>query len=272
MSEILWPKIWALLILPPGSIILFGLLGLFFLIWRRWLGGIMIALSFIALFVFSVPLVGKRLLVQIEAPFRAEVLAPGKLPTNMQAIVVLGGGRNNGAPEYGEDTVSDTTLERLRYAARLARLTNLPVLVSGGSVFGEELSEAALMQKTLEQDFGIRTRWLEDNSRTTLENAQRVKRVFAEAGIRRVYLVTHASHMARAQWAFVDAGLDVVPAPMGFTTLGRGDLSALGYLPSAGGLQSSATALRERLGFYWYKSKRDAATAADAVRKSAPAK
>jgi len=272
MNEILWPKVWGLLATPPGIIIVLGLLGVFLSIWRRWLGGILMALSFITLFVFSVPLVGKRLAAQIEQPFRAEVLAPDKLPANMQAIVVLGGGRDDGAPEYGEDTVSSMTLERLRYAARLARITHLPVLVSGGTVFGEQLSEAALMQKVLEQDFGVRSKWLEENSRTTLENAHQVKRIFTEANIRRVYLVTHAWHMPRAQWAFVNAGLDVVPAPMGFTTVGKSDLSLLGYFPSAAGLQSSAIALRERLGFYWYRSRRDAETAADAVRKAAPAK
>lgn len=272
MNEILWPKVWALLLLPPGIIILLGLIGTFVIIWRRWFGGILIAVSFMALFILSVPLVGKRLLANIEAPFRTQVLASDKLPPDMQAIVVLGGGRDDGALEYGGDTVSGATLERLRYTARLARLTGVPVLVSGGSVFGEEVSEAALMQKVLEQDFSVRAKWQEDRSRTTFENAQRVKNIFVEAGIRRIYLVTHAWHMPRAQWAFVDAGLEVVPAPIGFTTVEKGDLSPLGYLPSMGGLDASVTALRERLGLYWYKSKRDAETAAGAVRKATPAK
>jgi uncharacterized SAM-binding protein YcdF (DUF218 family) len=272
MNEILWPKVWSLIVIPPGIIIVIGLLGLFLIIWRRWLGGILIALSLISLFVFSVPLVGKRLLAQLEAPFQAQVLAPDKLPANMQAIVVLGGGRDEAAPEYGGDTVSNQTLERLRYAARLAHLTGLPIMVSGGSVFGEDVSEAALMQRALEQDFGVRSKWIEESSRNTFENAQQAKRIFSEAGIRRIYLVTHAWHMPRAQWTFVDAGLDVVPAPIGFTVLGKGDLSPLGYLPSASGLNASALALRERLGFYWYKSKRDAESAAEAVRKTAPAK
>lgn len=268
MNDILWPKIWAMLATPPGIIIVVGLLGVFLTIWRRWLGGILIAASLIALFVLSVPLVGKRLLISAELPFHSQVVPPDVLPGDIQAIVVLGGGRNDAALEYnGEDTVNQATLERLRYTARLARQTGLPVLVSGGAVFGEEKSEAALMQKTLEQDFGVRSKWVEDTSRTTIENAQQVKRIFLEAGIRRIYLVTHAAHMPRAQWAFVELGLDVVPAPMGFTTISKSDLSTLGYLPSASGLQASAIAIRERIGFYWFKSKRDAETAVDAVKK-----
>jgi uncharacterized SAM-binding protein YcdF (DUF218 family) len=272
VNDILWLKVVALLAIPPGIIIIIGFLGLFLTIWRRWLGGIVIAFALVVLSVLSVPLIGKRLMMQLEAPFRAAVVVPDKPVASVQAIVVLGGGRYPDAPEYGGDTVSDSALERLRYGARLARQTGLPILVSGGSVFGEEQSEALLMQKALERDFGVKVKWVEGVSRTTLENAQRSKVILAEAGIRHVYLVTHAWHMARAQWLFVESGLDVVPAPMGFTTIGRGDLGPLGYLPSSAGLQSSALALRERIGFYWYKRKRDAGAAAEAVSKPAPAK
>jgi len=266
------PKVWGLLLTPPGIVVFVGLLGLFITIWRRWLGGVLIATALTGLFVLSVPLIGKRLLMQWEAPFRASVIAPDKLVPNMQAIVVLGGGRSDGAPEYGEDTVNAMTLERLRYAAHLAQLTGLPLLVSGGSVFGEEQPEAVLMQKTLARDFGVKPKWVESTSRNSLENAQHSKKLLTEANIRRVYLVTHAWHMQRAQWSFVEAGLDVVPAPTGFTTIGKVDLSPLGYAPSASGLQASALALRERIGFYWYKSKRDAYSAADAIKQTGTAK
>jgi uncharacterized SAM-binding protein YcdF (DUF218 family) len=272
VNDILLPKILGLLVAPPGIVIVVGLLGLFLLIWRRWLGGIFIATALVALFVLSVPLVGKRFLLQVEAPFRAAVITADKLSPNMQAVVVLGGGRSEQAPEYGEETVNRFSLERVRYAAHLARLTGLPLLVSGGSVFGEARSEAELMRDVLERDFSTKVKWVEGSSRTTLENAVRSKKILAEAGIRRVYLVTHAWHMQRAQWAFIEAGLDAVPAPMGFTSIGNADLSVLGHIPTSAGLQATAIALHERLGFYWYKSKRDAAAAAEAVKAPESAK
>ena len=49
-----------------------------------------------------------------------------------KAVVILGGGVRRNAPEYGGDTLATLTLERVRYGARVARLTGLPVLVSGG--------------------------------------------------------------------------------------------------------------------------------------------
>jgi uncharacterized SAM-binding protein YcdF (DUF218 family) len=272
MNEVLWPKVVGLLLTPPAVFVIVGLIGLFLTIWRRWLGGIVVALTLALLFVLSVPMIGKRLLMQLEIPFRSEVITAGKpLPSNIQAIVILGGGRYAEAPEYGGDTVSDYTLERLRYGAVLARQTGLPVMVSGGSVFGEDLSEGELMKRVLENDFGVKVKWVEGGSRTTLENARLSKKILTEAGIRHVYLVTHAWHMPRAQWSFVEAGLDAVPAPTGFTTISRGDLSPLGYLPTTAGLQATSQALRERIGFYWYKRKRDAEVAAEAVSQPQPA-
>ncbi len=272
-NDILLPKIISLLVIPPGIVVIVGLLGLFLTIWRRWIGGIVIGLALLALFVLSVPLVSSRLMIQLEAPYRADVIVPGKpAPSNVQAIVILGGGRRSESPEFGGDTVSQYTLERVRYGAQLARQTGLPVLVSGGAMFGEDVSEAELMKRVLEDEFGVKVKWVEGSSRTTKENARHSKTILNEAGIRHIYLVTHAWHMARSQWSFADAGLDIVPAPTAFTTIGKGDLSILGYLPNATALNASATALHERFGLYWYKRKRDAETAAEAAAMPAPSK
>jgi len=54
--------------------------------------------------------------------------------SSAQAIVVLGGGTRRNAPEYGGDTLGALTLERLRYGTVVARVTHLPMLLSGGAV------------------------------------------------------------------------------------------------------------------------------------------
>ena len=66
------------------------------------------------------------LVARVEYP---HALAPGAAQ-DAEAIVVLGAGRRKHAPEFGGDTVNRLALERLRYAARLARETGLPVLVA----------------------------------------------------------------------------------------------------------------------------------------------
>ncbi|MBK7593641.1 MAG: YdcF family protein, partial [Betaproteobacteria bacterium] len=68
-----------------------------------------------------------------------------------QAIVIPGGGVRRNAPEYGGDTLGRLTLERVRYGARLAKQTGLPLLVTGGSVTGNTVPEAVLMKEALEK-------------------------------------------------------------------------------------------------------------------------
>lgn len=251
--DLTWTKAIGLLLTPPAVIVLVAFLGFLLQIKWRFFGVLIMATSFVALWILSLPLTGWQLLASLERGVTPLALVPGKKP-DAEAIVVLGGGRYPHAPEYdGEDTVSAWTLVRLRYAAWLHRHTGLPILVSGGPMYGEEIAEATLMQKVLERDFQVRVKWVEDKSRNTLENAAYSKRLLDSAGVRRIYLVTHAAHMPRAEWAFVRAGLMVTPAPTAFATLGKEDVSPLGYLPSPRGLAMSSTALRERLGLRWYK-------------------
>ena len=266
MVDIL-PKIQALFLLPPGIIIVVALLG--FLIQIRWrlFGSLIVLVSIAALLVLSLPLTGYQLMHEVEtriAPLR--LAAAADAGTRPGAIVILGAGRYTEAPEYGSnDSVSSLTLERLRYGAHLHRLTGLPILVSGGSPYGEPVPEAELMRNALVNDFRVEAKWVEDKSANTHENAKYTKMMLAEAGVRRVYLVTHAAHMPRALWAFENEGISTMPAPMGFTTLNKVDRKTLGYFPSAYGLRLSSSALRERLGLFWYKRKYGSVEAAPAT-------
>jgi uncharacterized SAM-binding protein YcdF (DUF218 family) len=253
--DLLTTKTLGLLLLPPGVLVVIALLGFLIQVKWRWIGITIIGLSVAALFVLSNTHTGRQLLNGLEAHYKAlPPLTPEEARAQAEAIVVLGGGRYHAAPEYGGDTVDRYTLERLRYAARLQRQTGLPILVSGGA-FGGGRAEAELMREVLEKDFGAKVKWVESRSNTTYENAVNSKLILSEAGVRRVYLVTHAWHMARAEWSFVESGLLATPAPMGFTTPAPDDHSPLGYLPSGGGLRLSSQALHERLGLFWYKSK-----------------
>lgn len=240
------------LLRPPGIIILILLLAV--AIGHRWprtaLG--MLTAGITLLYVLSLPPVGVGLMHLVESRYPA--LAPRDIrPGAAGAIVVLGGGRYANAPEYGGDTVSRHTLERLRYAARLQRLTGLPVLVSGGRPFGSASSEASLMQETLRDAFHVPVRWIEGRSNNTWENARDSAALLRASGIRRIYLVTHAVHMPRAAAAFEANGLLVIPAPTGFTTLQRNYPLALQLVPQANALRDSSVAVREVLGRLWYR-------------------
>ena len=160
-----------------------------------------------------------------------------------QAVVILGGGTRR-APEFGGDTLNRLTLERVRYGARVARLTGLPVLVSGGSTYGAT-PEAGLMRDALRDEFGIEARWVEDASLTTAENAARAADILRANGIGRVVLVTHSFDVPRAGAEFATHGIASVPAATNMPVSRLDSLTDV--LPSMSALQDSYYALYEIL-------------------------
>ncbi len=233
-------------LLSPLGIVLFILLVAAVVAWRRpLLAWRPTVLALLVLYPLSTQFVANRLLGWLEPPHRDPAA-----DRNGQAIVVLGGGTNFDAPEYGGNTVNSVTLVRLRYAAHLHRTLGHPVLVAGGAPVGGPVPEAELMQRVLQRDFNVPTQWVEKGSRNTFENA-RMSRDQMKSTVQQVYLVTHASHMPRAKLAFEHAGFIVIPAPTGYT--GGFDLTVLDFLPDAIALSDSSRFFREIAGIAWYR-------------------
>jgi uncharacterized SAM-binding protein YcdF (DUF218 family) len=240
----------ATVLMPPLSLLLpFGL-GILLFGRSQTAARILLIGSFSLLWISATPYFAEGGLRLLEA----QTVPLGPKLRNADAIVILGGGTYFRAPEYGRrDTVSETTLARLRYGAKLHRETGKPVLVTGGRVMGNGVSEAKQMQSALEQDFLVPVSWTEDESNNTLENARNSFRILNKAGVRRIFLVTHAWHMPRSAEAFRRAGFEVVEAPMGFTTRDRTDL--LSFLPRAKPVLDSAIFVHEVIGLLWYRVK-----------------
>ncbi len=173
------------------------------------------------------------------------------------AIVIVGAGRRGYAPEFGGETVNRLALERLRYGARLARETGLPILVSGGAPTGD-VPEAELMKAALEEDFAVPVRWTEAASLDTRDNAVFSAAQLNAAGIGTVLLVTHAAHMKRAREAFEQAGLRVIPAPTGWLGGGSGadEQPAWPLLPNQSAAYAGWYAAHEWIGLLAYRLSR----------------
>jgi uncharacterized SAM-binding protein YcdF (DUF218 family) len=234
-------KVLAALVLPPTGPLLVALAGLALLGARPRLGRALAWLGAGALLMLSLPVVSHALLRSLEPP-ALDLRRPGEA----QAIVILGGGVRRNAAEFGGDTLARLTLERVRYGALVARATRLPVLVSGGSVYGGT-AEATLMKRALEQEFNVEVRWSEERSRDTRSNAAETASILLPAGITHVILVAHGFDMPRASAEFAAAGLHVTPAP----TVIAGERFTFEHpaelLPSMSALQGSYYALYELL-------------------------
>ncbi len=254
MSMFDFKKLLSLLILPPFSAFFLIALGLILIACHfkkigftcAW-GGLLLAC------IFSQPLsVGWFARPSDTAPvLNFSTVSSDKA----QAIVVLGGGLRRYAPEFGGETLSAASLERVRYAAKLAKKSRLPVLTTGAGSQGNE-SEALYRQKVLETEFGVPVRWQEHQARDTRENAMFSAKILKAEGIEKVYLVTHAVHMKRARRVFEQAGLKVIPAPTGwiYARGKEGQLKpAAQYLPTGYGAYTGWQVLHEWLGnaAYW---------------------
>ena len=251
MDTLLLAKFVASLILPPGGLIVLLALGLALRPWRPRLGMSCMVAALLALYLLSASPVAKMLVLPLE---ETSPLTPQALDGfDAEAIVVLGGGRRQYAPEYGGETVSPATLERIRFGARIHRETGLPLAVTGGVVHGERQPEAELMARALRQDLGVEPRWVETESRNTEQNASLIRRLLERDGVTRIVLVTHAVHLDRAAAMFRASGFTVLEAPTAFIADPRQGTTWRDWIPSGAALGASSLALHEHLGKLWFR-------------------
>lgn len=228
------------IVLPPAGPMLLAFVGLLLLRRAPRTGRVLIWTGAASLVLLCMPVVSGLLARPFDRP--PLDLAESK---QAQAIVILGGGTRRNALEYGGDTLGRLTLERVRYGARVARQTGLPVLVSGGQLLEAQSTEAGLMSDALRDEYGIPVRWAEHRSHNTRENARFSAQMLRADGVATVVLVTHAIDMPRAQAEFEQAGLATIAAATGLSM--SLPLRAADFVPTASALLASYYALYEIL-------------------------
>ena len=254
-----WKPVLTALVLPPVPLLLLLLVGARLMLPRRGLGWFVILVSVVALWLCSCIGFGRllsTLMLHLPPAVTATRIAELKADVHAKrpvAIVVLGGGLEPLAPEYGVSNLTARSVERLRYGLWLSRETGAPVAFSGGvgwaQLGGGGTPEAQIAARIATQEFGRPIKWLEDQSRDTRDNAARSVGLLKQAGIEHVILVTHGWHMPRARRAFEQAAagtMRIESAPVGLVP--RSPSSALQWLPSGEGAMEVRNVLHELLG------------------------
>lgn len=264
-----WKPVLTALLLPPIPLLLAVLIGARLMLPRRGWGWLIVLLSVAGLWLTACTgfarLIEPLLLTPspaLQADRIAELRAERRTATGQTkvdsnrsevAILVLGGGVEPYAPEYGMSNLSSYSLESLRYGLWLGRETGWPVGFSGGIGWANRAgaAEADVAARIASQEYGRPLRWVEAESRDTRENAARSLSMLKAAGVRHVLLVTRGWHMQRALALFNEAaansGIRIEAAPMGLAT--RLETPLLSWLPTSAGFERVRLVLREWLGW-----------------------
>lgn len=238
-------------LLPPGLFILLFLTAF----WRfrrtkkqRWL-----ALPVIIMYLLSIDAVADKLIKPLEDCYPQP---PVSALREAQAIVVLGGGVCDGAPDFdGTGQIATEADSRFLIGLRLQRALHIPIILSGGPGYERTAAEAEIAARTL-QGSGVMEKDLikEDRSRNTKENAVFTKELCRQKGFNKVLLVTSAYHMPRSVMLFQREGLNAVPYPSGYRTDKDTTLNAFTFTPSYDALSNSAIAMKEYMGILAVKT------------------
>lgn len=241
-------KAVGLILMPPGILIVGGLIA--FILMRRLprTATVLAAVVLVSAYLLSIRPVADTLVATLEAdhpPLEA-------VPAEAEAIVVLGGGQIPGSPEYPGAWLDDSSLQRVHYAATLARGNDLPIFTTGGTPLDRGIPTGRTMARVLTEHLGIaRYRVHEETaSRNTAGHVPMLKPLLD--GRTRVVLVTTAWHMPRAMATFAAGGLDPIAAPTDYHGGYGAAFHWLDLVPSAGALDTSADTFHEYLGMAYY--------------------
>jgi uncharacterized SAM-binding protein YcdF (DUF218 family) len=205
-------SILAHLIIPLYLCLVLVTLGLVLALFRWRKAGLSVALAGLFwAYAWSLPATSLWLggLLENAYPYRP----PSELPM-ADAIVVLGGNIANDRQNWFLPYDRETATRRFQTAEQLYDAGRAPKIVLSGGALSGDVSEAEGMAHALRLSGVPRSAMiLENDSRTTYENAILTENQLKEHNIHTVLLVTSALHMPRAMAAFRKQGVPAIPAP-----------------------------------------------------------
>ena len=237
---------------PTKFVLWLLLLAFVLLLFRRRTGaGISLFLALLVIFIGSSPITSE--LYRRHEQQYLPVLV--KESPTADAIVLLGGELQLPAPPRVESQLGGN---RAVHTMRLYQAGKAPlIIVSGGNVFPQEgLQSESVYTVELLEEWGIPRNAIlvEENSRSTRENAVETAKLLRERNLDRVLLVTSAFHMPRALATFRTAGVSAIPSPSSISA-NLTHPQILDWIPSLEGLGGLKNVIHEKLGILVYRSR-----------------
>jgi uncharacterized SAM-binding protein YcdF (DUF218 family) len=246
-------KLLFVLLRPSNLLLLLALGGVLGAARRcRW-GLRLAATAVLAMTLCTVLPIGAWLSVPLENRFPA----PGAYPSDVDGVVVLGGGIARGISAVRGQPSFRETMERFAAIPELARqYLDARILFTGGSAWnhgGEDPPEAQVIRTFLDAQGVPKDRvLLEGESRSTRQNATLSLALAQPRPGERWLLVTSAMHMPRSIGVFRRAGWpEMLAWRVDYRTTGAYDLNSA--LDVSGNLAELDLAAYEWLGLVYYR-------------------
>lgn len=209
--------------------------------------------SVILLYIASLPLLSSYLQNRIDIRHHY----PQSISdSTFSAIVILGGYTSQISTSRGQKVQALTGIDRLFSGINLWFEGWAPVVIlTGGTRYpdtetpeSERIKSHVLRYWNIPEDVILS----EPKSMTTRENALFTAALMEDEGMPlSVVLVTSATHMRRAVFAFEQAGFEVYPYATDYSNFSTG--FPAGFLPSVSALHFTSGVFKERLGFWYYR-------------------
>ena len=231
--------------------------GVSLLLIRRWsrAGRWWLTAWAVAYLLWSSPIVAQLMTAPLSGAF--EPLRSREQARNADVVVMLGGGIHpHTAGGWTVDDLNASALRVLETARLYALLEPRTVIVSGGNTTDNDPPRpearayaAALMSLGVPKDRIV----VEDQSRTTREEAVILRPVLLALGAKTFVLVTALPHMRRSMRVFEAQGLVPIASPAALMPEKQGGRSA--FVPSSEALGVSGAAVYEYGAnlYYWIR-------------------
>ena len=243
-------------LLRPYPLLIFLLLVVQGVLWRRKIGSLSLRLALLLptllLWLFSMPVVSFFSAASLEWQYPPIY----ERPQAAEAIVVLGSGVAPPDAVRKKAELDQGGLRRCLKAVELYKSQNpCPIVVTGGRVEAYKTGPvmAEVMRDFLvEQGVSAEDVIIENESRSTYENASKTAYLLKEKGIHSVLVVSDATHLIRGVRCFRKLGLDAYGGGCGYTATEL-HLTPNSFLPSAGAAAMNQIVFHEWLGLIYYR-------------------
>jgi len=211
---------------------------------------ILTPIALLGLFCWSFPPLAKLQASLLDGRYSVGMPAS----TDAGAIVVLSGGLDE-LPALSRTFAETSTYRRALHAAWLYRQWKpLPVLATGGRIgrAPDAKSASEVMQEIL-RNHGVPEDqiWIEEEARSTYENALYSSQILKARGISRIVLVSDGVHLLRSELCFRKQGLTVTDISAWNDSEGALE-RWYDYLPTRTAIEINESCLHEWIGLIYY--------------------